>query len=215
MQTVTDLIHLRRVSQYHPRWECSRCSTAGPVHMCMFLPAEQSCWVFCPLEKAFNQQKLHVRWSSVWIGLDQYHPKFHFHLGWYWETFTRWLTPVTVNISSLSEIQLLSQASVIPFKMQDFFPCRHTPQVPEGSAICASPISSAPTCLLSFLGLERMLFTGCQQGECWQALLWEENTQVNDTVVNWISGHCSRCDAEADAFLVFWLSWGQRRKLQC
>lgn len=50
--------------------------------------------------------------------------QFHSHLGWYWETFTRWLILLTVNVSSLSETQLLLwfsfQASVIAFKMQGF-----------------------------------------------------------------------------------------------
>lgn len=77
---------------------------------------------------------------------------------------------VTVNRTSLSERQLLSQlvffqVSVMPFRMQDFSHA-DTHQVPGGSAVCFT-ISSAPTYLLVFLRLERMFFTVSRQGECY------------------------------------------------
>lgn len=59
----------------------------------------------------------------------------------------------------------------------------HTPGAWGKCCLCFT-IGSAPTCLLVFLGLERMFFTCSQQRECYQALLWEETTQINGTGLN-------------------------------
>lgn len=152
--------------------------------------------------------------------------KFHSHLGWYWETFTGWLILVTVNIGSLSGIQLLSQfffqASVISFRMQD---SSYADTHPMCLRVVLSVLHQSALLLLVFwnflawrecylLAVSRKnadrLFSGRKTHRSMTLLLIESQVIVQGVLFKVCIVH-----AEADAFLVFWLGWGQRRKLQC